>query len=490
MSITSLLRLLFLLLLAYGPPAVAQSRPDSSFSNDGIAMVDTGTCVRILVQPDGKILAAGPIKKTSGWIPVMRFLANGQPDLSFGSNGFATGLSFSGIYAACLQPDGKILLGGTVSNGPTSYDFLLIRLTAGGQPDMSFGNGGVVKTAFITSSNDKLRSIAVQPDGRIIALGNADEDMALARYLPDGSPDSTFGINGKVVTVIGSYGGTVNNVALLPDGRIVAGAVSWIDALTGDAFVAVRYRQNGSLDTGFNHTGIAYTYLGGLTYCNALQVQPDGKVLLAGYADSAVLVRYDTAGRADWSFGQNGIARFAPGKIRALALMPDGRLLMGGTRNDQFALYRCNADGLPDLSFGTNGISLHQVAGHANELYALALQPDGKLLAGGEIQATATTASWFTLCRYQDVATAVLNPLPAPVMVYPNPADRWLMIRNLPAGAPAQAYLSAMDGRIVYRGGLNGNQSLQLPELPAGLYCLHIFQERHTLFKQFISIHH
>lgn len=488
MSYTCLLRLFSLLLLAYCHPAFAQSRPDSSFSNDGIAVVDTGTCVRILVQPDGKILAAGPIKKTSGWIPVMRFLANGQPDPGFGTNGFATGLSFSGIYAACLQPDGKILLGGTVSNGPTGYDFLLIRLMANGQPDPGFGNGGTVKTAFITSSNDKLRSIAVQPDGRIVALGNADEDMALARYLPDGSPDSAFGTNGKVVTVTGSYGGTVNNVALLPDGRIVAGAVSWIDALTGDAFVAVRYRRDGSLDTGFNHTGIAYTYLGGLTYCNALQVQPDGKVLLAGYTDSAVLVRYDTAGRADMTFGQNGIARFAPGKIRALVLRPDGRLLIGGTRNDQFAVYRCNPDGSPDLPFGTNGISLHQVAGSANELYALALQPDGKLLAGGETQAATAAASKFTLCRYRDAATGLSHPQPAPVMVYPNPANRWLMIRNLPSGIIAQACLSAMDGRIVYRGVLSSNQSLPLPELPAGIYCLSLFQESRSLLKQFLSI--
>src|SRR5690606_29387117 len=113
-----------------------------------------------------------------------------------------------------------------------------------------------------------------------------------------------------------------NGVSILPDGRSIIGAKTKIDSLNGaSAFTAIRLLPDGNLDTSFNHTGVAYTNtnLPGLLYCKAMSLQPDGKVLLAGYADSIAVARFDTTGQIDNSFGNNGLVKLDPaGKVVAM----------------------------------------------------------------------------------------------------------------------------------------------------------------------------
>lgn len=186
--------------------------------------------------------------------------------------------------------------------------------TAGAR-DVSFGTAGIVRTDF--GGTDKLNVVVVQPDGKIIAagstVGDADEDLAVARYNTDGSLDSTFGSDGKVTTDIADRD-IVNTLVVQPDGKIVvAGDTSSATYLGESAWVLLRYLPTGEPDTSFGDGGRVITDYAGNTRADHLEtllLQPDGKLLAAGYsagfyqADSdAVLARYNSDGSPDRTFG-------------------------------------------------------------------------------------------------------------------------------------------------------------------------------------------
>jgi uncharacterized delta-60 repeat protein len=203
---------------------------DPSFGTNGKAVADaSGYVTDVLVQPDGKILVVG---YASFRVTLMRFLQDGAPDPSFGTGGIAlphlgrSGHDIPGRMA--LMTDGTVLLAG-------SFDehFGVLRLTSQGKLDGTFGSGGVVTTEFRAGERASAASVAIQPDDEVVAAGCSvlsagDGRSALARYLPDGSLDATFGDDGKVLTAWmkrgSGYGGCATDLALMPDGRLVTAA--------------------------------------------------------------------------------------------------------------------------------------------------------------------------------------------------------------------------------------------------------------------------
>src|SRR5688572_27058222 len=157
--------------------------------------------------------------------------------------------------------------------------------------DLPFGNGGKVITDF-TGGSDVGNALAIQGDGKIIVGGSAANtntngtDYGLARYHPGGRLDPTFGANGKVLTDVGGLGDIIAAIALQPDGKIVAAGFSFTENIFD--FSVVRYHANGSLDTSFGTGGKVVTdFLNNDDEAFALVIQPDGKIVLAGYtADS------------------------------------------------------------------------------------------------------------------------------------------------------------------------------------------------------------
>src|SRR6185295_19058268 len=131
-----------------------------------------------------------------------------------------------------------------------------------GSLDSTFGINGKTTTP-IGSHDDYGLSIALQPDSKIVVGGyinnGLNNDFALLRYKSDGSPDSTFGTNGMVTTPVGSYGDNANSIAIQPDGKIVAGGYS--DTTTGDFFAVVRYNNDGTIDTTFGPGGKVVTHI-------------------------------------------------------------------------------------------------------------------------------------------------------------------------------------------------------------------------------------
>jgi uncharacterized delta-60 repeat protein len=264
---------------------------------------------------------------------------------------------------------------------------------AAGDLDTSFGVNGKVTTDI--GGVDQIIAMVVQPDGKLVAAGGIGESgFILARYLPNGSLDSTFGTGGRVVT----SGNTqlAFAVALQSDGKIVA--------VGGNHFSTARYNTDGSLDTTFGNNGVIFAAFGGFDGARSVAIQGDGKILVGGAAGGpdnyhAVIVRYLPDGNPDPAFGVDGVITSAVGGLGGLLVQSDGKILSGGfPGTNDFAVARFLTDGSPDPTFGTMGVVTSDFTGGGhNEAEALALQPDGKIVVVGRVDRAEPD---FAVARY------------------------------------------------------------------------------------------
>ena len=238
--------------------------------------------------------------------------------------------------------------------------------------DPSFGTDGKVMTQL--GSKGLATTVVIQPDGKIIAAGHGPGgDAVLARYNTDGSLDATFGDAGVSTLSLG-FELFVHDLALQADGQIVIAGFSW-DLFD---FVTTRFTAQGQLDTEFGVGGVVQTDFSDNDAAKALAIQPDGKILVGGdTGNGSALVRYHSDGSLDTTFGNGGVVvdGFGSGSRRGgkdIAIQDDGKIVVGGGGD----LRRYNADGSLDASFGTGGI----VARGGNNFI---LQHDGKIVALG-----------------------------------------------------------------------------------------------------------
>jgi uncharacterized delta-60 repeat protein len=242
----------------------------------------------IAVQPDGKIVVAG---FTGRYIIVVRYLADGSYDKQFGRLGRLTtviGPGGQGAQDLKVQPDGKIIVAGSYSTGATEQ-FALVRYTPNGRLDKTFGHDGVQLTSFGGSFCNAF-SLDIGAEGKVLAAGYASTiatgAFALARYNTDGSPDTTFDLDGMIVTETGGQDGAAFDIAVQADGKIVAagfirnpGSAGYTD------FLLFRYRGDGSLDTGFGTGGRVQTAMSAeYDEIKSVFIQPDGRIVAGGYA--------------------------------------------------------------------------------------------------------------------------------------------------------------------------------------------------------------
>ncbi|HWQ94677.1 MAG TPA: delta-60 repeat domain-containing protein, partial [Gammaproteobacteria bacterium] len=333
--------------------------------------------------------------------------AAGDLDSSFGSNGKVTTTFLNksaSIDAMTLQPDGKIIVVGRVIpnaiNIPFSYsDLALVRYNADGNIDTGFGSGGITLIDF--SPEDDVKAIALQADGKIVIAGSAIIstssyfDFVLTRYNNDGSLDTGFGIGGKQTTDFFGGNDQVNDMVLQVDGKIVVAGTTFNGS--DSDFALARYNSNGALDTSFGIAGKLTTHFSSYNSTNALGLQTDGKIVAAGVAGNGVnddfaLIRYNTDGSLDSGFGNGGKVTtdfFAhPDRAYALAIQADGKIIAAGSAynlDDSFALARYLNDGSLDASFGSFGKVTTNFYPDFDAINALALQPDGKIVATGNL---------------------------------------------------------------------------------------------------------
>lgn len=276
---------------------------DTSFGGDGIVTTDFGSSVdrgyAVALQADGKIVVAG----LSGFqVAMVRYNVDGLLETAFGTGGKVT-TSFGGTEAVAnsvaMHSDGNIVIAGYTFDSGTPK-FAVARYTSTGVLDTTFDGDGLVVTPF--SGSSAAYSIAVQSNGQLVVAGRAanrtNDDFALARYNSDGSLDSAFGTGGKVTTPIGASNETALSVAVQQDGKIVAVGNAYTGAT--NEFAIVRYLSNGSLDTAFSTDGIVTTAIGtSNSVARGVVLQSDHKIVAAGGTNTAAggsdfaLARYD-----------------------------------------------------------------------------------------------------------------------------------------------------------------------------------------------------
>lgn len=273
-----------------------------------------------------------------------------------------------------------------------------------GALDPSFDGDGRLTTDF--GSSDEVRAIAIQEDGKIVAVGvsNSDSEWALARYLSNGSLDTSFGTNGKVITNFG-YSNGAYDVAIQSDGKIVVVG----DSGFWEYFTIARFNSDGSLDATFDGDGVAFTSFDSEyhnTNAKAVAIQRDGKIVVGGYTDllsvpgadewDFALARYNSDGSLDTSFGEtdasNPLLRTGKlvttdaGRIADIALQDDlaaGQKIVAVGTNYRFdlaksfvSLVRYDSDGSLDPTFGVDGQVLTDFDRYGNDARAVAIQTD------------------------------------------------------------------------------------------------------------------
>jgi uncharacterized delta-60 repeat protein len=413
--------------LAAAAYATGDGRLDPTFGRGGrvVTVVGKASPLRgspsddaeaLIVQPNGKLVAAGSSVGADGVNGVLiRYLRNGTLDPTFGKRGIESspGLSFNALL---VQPDGKL-----VAAGQDGLDRMALRrYRPDGRPDASFGIGGIVSASF-APAKASIDALIRQPDGKIVIAGGTNEgnsdaslphQIVVARYGADGRLDPTFGNGGKVVTTVGTFS-QPRAVVAQADGRIVI-AGHGRDWIGGD-FVLLRYLRNGRPDASFGTRGIVETQItshGSEAF--AVVVQPDGKLVAAGSAWTPdgnghmfALVRYTANGKLDPSFGRGGVVTAKTGEAvgramvgRAMVRQPGGKLVVAGAGGLGFLLARFQANGVLDRSFGNRGFATNSFGkGSYSGAAALVRQADGNLVLLGFTFIHAG-AEHFALARY------------------------------------------------------------------------------------------
>ena len=406
-----------LLVVGAGGAQAAGGALDPSFGRGGKVSTDVGikswdVASAVAVQADGKIVVAGwSAAKTSNDFALVRYTTSGKLDASFGRGGkVLTSLGIEGndlANAVVVQPDGKIIAAGSsdkhMVEGPGTSDFALVRYTTSGTLDASFGKGGKVVTDVGGGHDDEAHAVAVQTDGKIVAAGESPGGFTLVRYTADGKLDASFGLGGKVETNFGKWYDVIRAVAVQKDGKIVAAGYTGVTLTSNtedDDFALARYTTGGKLDASFGRGGKVRTDLGARSadYAYAMAIQADGKIVVAG---TSALVRYLPNGRLDASFGRGGKALIDfGGEAIAVTIQRDGKIVAAGTDNDDFVLVRLTTSGKVDARFGRGGKVLTNFGGDDNAS-AVVIQRDGKIIAAGTAYRSGSDRNAdFCLARY------------------------------------------------------------------------------------------
>jgi uncharacterized delta-60 repeat protein len=353
---------------------------DPTFGVGGRVFTSDGgetTIKDLVLQPDGKLIAVGyrssppdPVQ-----IRLVRYESDGSIDATYGTSGKVTaGLAGGSVPgSAVLQPDGKLLIAGTVPNSASpTYQGLVVRYNADGSPDMGFGTAGAV-IFDVPGIGEEFRAVVLEADGRFYATGQAaddsipspdyEQDFLIAHFNADGSVDAAFGSGGHVTTEF---------------------AVE--DNYTEAALSAVQ--------------------------------QADGKLVAAGFAGyHGAAARYNPDGSLDATFGDGGKVAIDNASAYQLLLQPDGKLVMVGHvgRDDGlvFSLTRLYPDGTVDASFAPCAL-VHTDFGAVSAFsWDALLQPDGKIVVTGWTQSLTETAGSLVLARYGSSATPTCQAAPS-----------------------------------------------------------------------------
>lgn len=348
---------------------------DLSFGQDGIVKTEVGTAATmtsLIIQPDEKIIGVGFAKINGSYngFVLVRYNSNGSLDGTFGINGIVKSI-FGNTEAlgrsVAIQVDGKILVTGEVGGWPS--DFATIRYNPDGTLDNSFGNGGIVITD-LGNGLDLPKDIVIQNDNKIIVVGHVEPDMGIVRYNPNGTLDSLFGIEGKVITELG-LSSEHSAVVIREDNKIVTvGHYS-----NGGSYrIAITcYNPDGTLDSLFGDGGITIVHSGYSDYASEVLLQQNDHIVVSGTSYLGALsyfelIKFNEFGIVDSTFGNDGIVRTTFNqydRCNGIALQEDGKIVAAGyTYNGEYVFAVARYIG--DITIFTNDYEVKSINVYPN----------------------------------------------------------------------------------------------------------------------------
>ncbi|HQV40362.1 MAG TPA: T9SS type A sorting domain-containing protein [Flavobacteriales bacterium] len=486
---------------------------DPSFSGDGIATHGFGlandVARKVIQQPDGRILVGGnTFVLGASAFGVARLLENGELDVSFAEDGYTVHQVSSmgdAAFDMALQPDGKVLLAG-VSSEVGSNGIGLMRFEADGELDMGFGTEGV-SIANIPGQSVEIYGVALQADGKIVVCGMAFSvggQLLVARFDDTGALDLSFNSTGYTLVPIGEYA-VAYDVAIRPDGRIIAAGHT---ETNGNASLALaQLDTDGALDASFGTDGIVTTELGySWERINGFTLDPDGALIGVGTVGmafdfdtfDAIAVRYLLNGTLDTSFGTNGLVIMdhsdAENGAYDAALQGDGKILICGGADVvgqyQFALTRLLTTGMMDNTFGTGGTVLTAVGTEGSEAYSITMQSDGRILVSGT--SGDLFGADFAVARYTSgLADGILEAAaPLDIVVFPNPATERISVQHTSTTGTVALEVIDTEGRVVLQHSINATQRIELDvrALADGRYVLHLIDGKARYAGSFVKV--
>jgi len=378
-----------------------------AFGQDGTVLTrigDRGTQGKaVAVQRDGKIVVAGQAQiGEDSVIVLVRYKPNGSTDRSFGNAGHAILRSAEGPIAAAavaLQADGRIVVAGYPYNQSRAAGFIAARYHSNGYLDHSFGNQGIV-TAALGDIASSANCLALQNNGKILLGGQVAVGskwvFGLIRLNTSGSIDSSFGSGGSVLTDFGGGDSVATGIAIQPDRKILVAGTTF-NGVNSD-FAVARYDLNGNLDTTFGDGGLVNTIVGYDfdSNANCMKLDTAGRILLAGWSIPSLspdtnmdlsIARLAPTGLPDPTFGNNGVLLVDGAQEQEaawdIALQRDGRILVTSSANYDFTLLRILPHGGVDGSFGQGGLWQLDFDSDADEPSGLALGAEGEIFVTG-----------------------------------------------------------------------------------------------------------
>jgi uncharacterized delta-60 repeat protein len=491
--------------------AMAFAQPgalDPSFSNDGKVWYDFGfqdNITDVAQQPgDDKILAVGTAitPAFSGKLLVLRMLADGSLDPSFGNNGSFILQSFNESYAYSVKPmaDGSIWVAGTAANDQFVFSVLLLKLNANGTPDVGFGTNGVM-TYDLGPADDFCYDMEIDASGRLLLAGKSlnesfQNEPCIVRINADGSIDTQFGLDGVARFAVMNEDNNFYRIALDAQGRIVVAGHYALpitpDGQTNLDMLVARYTAAGVLDASFGNGGyhivpISQQYT---ESAFALDVDASSNVYVGGYTTlldfsfDAILLKYDASGLADSQFGNAGIFRFdenVQDVFYDLKVGSDNKLYACGTTGGfffddrDFLFVRLNLDGSADNTWGENGQFVTTTIDTSfDEANALCFQSDGRAVLGGKGSNGTNNDAAFVRYFLSDETGITPSAIPG-LSCSPNPVvpGQSLTIHGNNLSSIQGIQLLDLQGRLIWEG-QSLAMSFTMPSTPPGTYLLRV----------------
>lgn len=328
---------------------------DTTFGTSGTVITSLGgddVANALTIDQNGKIVVVGSYNKTQ--VAIVRYNLDGTPDTTFSSDGQLLDSRATSAEAVTIDTNNKIIIVGNLTT-PTDTNVAIFRYNVDGTPDATFDSDGLV-IADLGSYEDRAFAVLLDGSGKILVAGDTNDNIALLRYHPDGTPDTTFDGDGLVITDFGVDEGLLD-VKQDANGKLVGLGTARTSQFTFD-FILTRYNVDGTLDTTFDTDGRVMTNLSLVDAATDLAITSGGKLIAAGFINAQ--------------------------------------------SNADFALVRYNADGSIDSAFGNDGKVIQDASGGFDAIRAVAIDQDERIVAAGYSGITQTR---FTLARYHGVTT-------------------------------------------------------------------------------------